>query len=108
MQDGQAEIQAQVRDDFNVTQVRMDVYPPDFVEPPPSPDGTTPEITVPTATLTLVGNDTFSATYRGFTQTGQYRLVIYAQDDEYNQALPQTTQVCVGCVYTYLPLVLRE
>jgi hypothetical protein len=108
VQDGQAEIQAQVRDDFNVTQVRMDVYPPDFVEPPPSPDGTTPEITVPTATLTLASSDTFSAAYGDFTQTGYYRLVVYAQDDEHNQALPQTRQVCMGCVYTYLPLVLRE
>ncbi len=108
VQEGQAAIRAQVRDDFSVTQVRMEVYPPDFVEPPPAPDETTPVITVPTATLTLASGDVFSTTYAGFTQTGQYRLVVYAQDDEHNQALPQATQVGVGCVYVYLPLVLRQ
>jgi hypothetical protein len=108
VQEGQAAIQAQVRDDFSVTQVRLEVYPPDFVEPAPAPDETTPVITVPTATLTLASGDVFSTTYAGFTQTGQYRLVVYAQDDERNQALPQATQVGVGCVYVYLPLVLRQ
>lgn len=107
IQNGQAAIQSQVRDDFNVTQVRVDVYPPDFVEPPPSPDETTPEITVPTATLTLDSGDVFSTTYTGFTQTGQYRLVVYAQDDERNQALPQAVNICVNCTHIYLPLVLR-
>jgi hypothetical protein len=81
------------------------VYPPAFVEPEPTQDGTTPALNVPTATLALAGPDLYSVAYSGFTQTGRYRLVVYAQDGDGNQALPQGLQVCVGCVY--LPLVIR-
>jgi len=103
---GQATVVAQVRDDFGVAGVWAVVYPPGFVEPEPTQDGTTPVLNVPTATLTLAaGTDLYGTAYRGFTQTGQYRLVVYAQDGDGNQALPQAVGVCAGRVY--LPLVLR-
>jgi 3D (Asp-Asp-Asp) domain-containing protein len=106
MSDGQAAVQAQVRDDYGVSGVWAVVYPPGFVEPEPTQDGTTPVLNVPTATLTLAGVDLYGTVYQGFTQTGQYRLVMYAQDGDGNQALPQGVQICVGCVY--LPLVVRN
>jgi len=103
---GQATVVAQVRDDFGVAGVWAVVYPPDFVEPEPTQDGTTPALNVPTTTLTLAGRDLYSTAYRGFTQTGQYRLVVYAEDADGNQAMPQSVGVCAGCVY--LPLVVRS
>ena len=105
---GHAPIQAQVRDDGGASSVSVwvEVYPPDFVEPPPSVDGNTPNLNLPKATLTPMGTDVYSVTYAGFTRLGQYRLVTYAQDADGQQALPQSVHVCAGCVY--LPLILRE
>jgi hypothetical protein len=103
--DGQATIRAQVRDDFGVAGVWAEVYPPDFVEPEPTQDGTTPVLDVPTAALTLAATDLYSGAYDGFTRTGQYRLVAYARDGDGNLALPRSVGRCVGCVY--LPLVLQ-
>lgn len=103
---GQATLQAQVRDDFGVSLVWAEVYAPDFVEPEPSQDGTTPVLNIPTTTLMLAGSNLYGATYP-LTQTGSYRLVVYALDDEGNRALPQAMRVCAGCTFVYLPLVLR-
>jgi len=50
---------------------------------------------VPTATLTSHGGGLFTASYNGFTQTGVYKLVVYATDTQGNQALPFTTVVTV-------------
>ena len=105
---GQAAIQAQVRDDFGVSSVRVVIYPPGFVEPPPAQDGTTPVLNVPTKTLGLVSANLFGVTYTGFTQTGQYRLVVYAQDMDGNQALPVSVFANVGgSCSVYLPLVIK-
>jgi hypothetical protein len=103
--DGQATIRAQVRDDFGVAGVWVEVYPPDFVEPEPTQDGTTPVLDVPTAALALAGTDLYSGAHDGFTRTGEYRLVVYARDGDGNLALPRSVGMCVGCVY--LPLVLQ-
>lgn len=100
---GQSTIQALVRDDFGVRQVRVEVYPPDFVEPPPSQDGTTPVLNVPRVTLVQSAGDLYGATYSGFTQTGSYRLVVYAVDDEGNQALPVVVRIGYEA---YLPVVM--
>jgi hypothetical protein len=101
---GQATLQAQVRDDFGVDRAWVVVYPPGFIEPPPTQDGTTPVLNVPTRTLTLTGSNLFSTSYNGFTQTGRYRLVVYAQDADGNQALP--AMAFVGHI-VYLPLVVK-
>jgi hypothetical protein len=95
-----------VRDDFNVTQVWAEVYAPDFVEPNPSPDETTPVVAVPTLPLMLAGGELYHATYP-MTQTGQYRVVFYALDDEGNWALPQVAVVDRGITHVYLPLAVR-
>jgi len=103
---GQATIQAQVRDDFGVSGVWVEVYAPGFEEPEPTVDGTMPVLDVPTRTLALVEGDLFGVTYDGFTQTGEYRLVVYAQDGDGNQALPQVAETWTWRVY--LPLVIQS
>jgi len=101
-------LQARVRDDVSVNTVRIEIYPPDYVPPPPSQDGTTRVLNVPTIALTNVGADLFSVSYSGFTQTGSYRLVVYAGDGDGNQALPLTSTVMMNPSLTlrvYLPVL---
>jgi hypothetical protein len=104
---GAAQIQAQVRDDFAVQDAHIEIYPPDFVEPAPTTDGTTPVLNVPTRTLTVAASDVYQVNYSDFTQDGMYRVVVYAEDDDGQQALPQSATVCLGCTQVYLPLVQR-
>jgi hypothetical protein len=110
VQGGQGAITAQVRDDGTVGQVRMEVYAPDFAPPPPTTDATTPEVQVPTTGLTRTGGDEFAGRYTAFTQSGTYRVVVYAEDGEGNQALPYVVHVEVGDrtdMAVYLPLITR-
>jgi hypothetical protein len=93
---GEATITAQVRDDFDLSQVEVMIYPPDFVEPPTSTDGTTPILDVPRLKLAGLGGDRYSTSYSSFTQSGQYRLVVYAQDADGNQAFPVTAYFSPG------------
>ncbi len=106
-------LQARVRDDVSVSSVRIELYPPDFVPPGTSPDGTTRVLDVPTVALTGSGPDAFSASYNGFTQTGVYRLVVYASDGDGNQALPFTSTVTVTVapslnLRVYLPVLAAK
>lgn len=101
-------LQAQIRDDFGVDRAWVVVYPPGFIAPPPSSDPTTPVLNVPTRTLTLASTDLFTTSFNGFTQTGWYRIVAYAQDAEQHQAAPQSMRMCVGCSTTFLPLVRKS
>jgi hypothetical protein len=48
----------------------------------------------------------YEGTYGAFSERGLYRLVVYAQDDGGNQALPQPVSVRVPQTL-YLPLLLR-
>jgi hypothetical protein len=105
---------ARVRDDLGVSSVRVEIFPPGYMPPAPSADSTTRVLNVPTATMASspMSNTLFTINYNGFTQTGIYKLVIYAIDLEGNQALPFTTQLTVTSGVTldplvYLPLVRR-
>ncbi len=80
------------------------VYSPSFAEPVT----TTFDLGVPLVKL-LPDQDlpnVFSAAYTGFTEAGAYRIVVYAEDNDGNQALPKV----VGQVEVkvYLPLVMRN
>jgi hypothetical protein len=101
-----ATIEVKVRDDFGVSRVWVMVYPPDFVEPPPGDDPTTPDLDIPTEDMTPAGGDEFDLVYSEFTQVGSYRLVVYAEDADGNQALPQSLTVLSGPA-VYLPLIMR-
>jgi hypothetical protein len=108
-EDGVATATAQVRDDFNVMGVHVEVYPPGYEEPEGGP-GETPLVGVPTATLQLMSGEVYTATLTGLTGPGFYRVVGYAVDDEGNWALPAWVIVGSGKLgdhSVYLPLVLR-
>jgi len=53
------------------------------------------------------GDGTYTGTYGGFTEIGEYRVVVYARDSDGNQGLPRTTTVRTGWLI-YLPLALSE
>jgi hypothetical protein len=105
---GQATIQAQVRDDSGVRDVWMVIYPPDFVAPSPVSSGF-PIVTVPTVTLTLSGTNLYTTLYSGFAEEGLYKIVVYAWDEDENQAVPVAESVLfVHDVYrVYLPMIQR-
>jgi len=52
------------------------------------------------------GDGTYEGTYGGFTEIGEYRVVVYARDVDGNQGVPKSTTVRRGWL-VYLPVVLR-
>jgi hypothetical protein len=102
--EGQATVEAQVRDDGSVTRVWMRVFAPSFT-PPAGVDGSIPVIDVPEAELSAASDDVFTLDYAGFTEKGAYQVVVYAMDDEGNVSVPRL--VLVGGQKVYLPLILR-
>jgi hypothetical protein len=110
IQDGRGAIQARVRDDGDLSQgdVWAIVYPPSFEEPEPSPDGTMPDLNLPTLDLSDTdGDGEFVGLYEGFTETGTYHAVVYAEDAEGNLSQPVAVEVENGGI-VYLPLILRQ
>ena len=59
-----------------------------------------------TIVLLELGGGWYGATYPGFAEVGQYRIVVYAKDDDGLEAQPVTIGLQVGYA-VYLPLVLR-
>lgn len=90
------------RGDEPVDLVWAAVYAPSFVEP----SETTLELGVPLIALQEDPDQEgrFSATYNGFGEQGAYRVVIYAEDTQGNQALPKV----IGRTGLYLPALLRN
>jgi len=109
IQEGQGIIRAQVRDDGDVRQVEVwaVVYPPSFVEPEPSPDGTMPDLGLPKVDLSDSDEDgEYAGGYEDSTEDGVYHLVVYAEDGEGNLSQPGVLDM--RAVWPiFLPLVLR-
>jgi len=103
--EGQASVEAQVRDDGSVARVWLRVFAPSF-EPPTGEDGSISVIDVPEADLGAASGDVFALDYTGFTEEGVYQIVVYAMDDEGNVSVPRS--VLVGGQKVYLPLVMRR
>jgi hypothetical protein len=96
-------ITAEVRDDGDVSSVWAMIYPPSY-RPPTSGEELVQE-TVPTVTLSHVGDGIYSCEYGGFTEAGPYRVVVYAVDEEGLMGRPRA----VGAQHRiYLPLILRS
>jgi hypothetical protein len=101
---GDGTIRANVaRGDEELKMVWAAVYAPSFEEP----TGTTMNLGVP---LILLEPDpeqegVYTANYNGFLEEGAYRVLIYAEDEIGNQALPYLA--FVGGEVVYLPLTLR-
>jgi hypothetical protein len=99
-------LKARVRDDIEVRDVWAVIYPPSFEEPDPA--DTMPELELTSIKLwDLDGDGEYSGTYGGFTEIGEYHIVVYAEDDEGDQAAPKGVDVQRGWE-VYLPLVVRE
>lgn len=96
-------IRADVRDDVKVSQVWAVVYPPGY-----QPAADVQELqaeTLPTFNLTPTGEqDIYAGVYPGFTQSGIYRIAVYAVDNEGLIAFPRTIEVGSNL---YLPVVVR-
>ena len=102
-----ATVRAQVRDDEGLELVWAVVYAPSYEEPPVV-DYEAPEEGLPSFVLWDGDDDgVYTGVYAGFTEAGFYRLVVYARDEEKNQALPVADWVLVGGHALYLPLVIR-
>ncbi len=93
------EIWAQVQDDAEVRWAWAVVYPPSW-EPPQPGDELTAE--PPPLTLQPRGLDW----YAGLDEAGTYRIVVYAEDQQGQSALPKELTV-QGCWPLYLPLVMK-
>ncbi len=103
--DGRGLIEAEVRDDRNVLSVWATVYRPSYVPPPPGEELVV-EI-LPTVTLLDPNHDgVYTAEYERFDEGGEYRIVIYAVDDQGLQGRPREVKVRAG-ERVFLPLLWR-
>ena len=106
---GQGQLSAKVVDDQSVNFVWAAVYPPSYSAPESSEalvnDEASGAITV--LKLTPGQNDQFSVSYPGFTQPGEYRIVVYAEDGDGVEALPKVGIVTIAGSRVFLPLVAR-
>ena len=105
--DGRGEVRAQVVDDMGVDFVWALVYRPSFREP-----ATTDEETIELRLGSFVlldgdGDGEYVGSYDGFTELGEYRIVVYAKDGDDNLALPQVVMVRTRWGM-YLPLVTKQ
>ncbi len=108
---GDGVITAEVRDDGHVLSVWAEVFTPSYVPLTP----TTPyelvqddQENLPTVML-LDGNGDgiYGATFMGFEEVGDYRIVVYAIDDEGLVGRPKEMRVRVGG-QIYLPVILKQ
>jgi hypothetical protein len=97
-------LQAVVRDDKKVHRVWAVITPPSYHAPQQSAE-LVPE-SLPTIVLTAQGNDTFAATYPGFDELGNYRITVYAEDEENLLGLPKVIEVAAGN-RLFLPVIKR-
>ena len=104
LDEGRGEIWAEVHDDQEVAEVRAIVYPPSY-QPPTSGDQLVPS-PLP-VNLFSQGNNQYGVLYTSFDEMGEYRIVVYAKDNEGLQARPREVLVRTGWL-VYVPAVLKD
>ena len=97
------EIRARVLDDQKVQAVWATVYPPSYT-PPTS--GAELAVGVAPAALMTLGDDWFGIDYGQFNEIGEYRIVVYAEDELDLQSRPREIRFSNGS-RLWLPLVVR-
>jgi len=108
VEDGEGVIEAEVRDDQGVGFVWAVVYKPSYEAPDPEETEEMPQENLPTVTLLdQNGDDVYTGLYGGFDEVGEYRVVVYAVDNEELQGRPKEMVVRTGWL-VYLPVVLRS
>ncbi len=90
-------IQAEVRDDVGVAAVWAVIYKPSFVLPNPFTTEELVQENLPTVTLLDSNKDkVYTATYEGFDEEGQYRILVYATDKDGELSQPREVLVQIG------------
>lgn len=104
--EGEGLISARVEDDQGIISVWAVIYSPEYT----LPDEGTEEMpleTLPTVTLLDPdGDGTYSALYQNFDEIGEYRVVVYAVDVEYETEQPKQVHLQTGHKL-FLPTVTR-
>jgi hypothetical protein len=101
---GKGIITTKVRADREVKNVWAEIYLPGLVSPSAPLNAALARGNRLLLPFIPAGEDLFSANYQ-FTQGGLYRVVIYAQDQDGNQAMPRVLLKCPQC--TFLPFTAR-
>jgi hypothetical protein len=104
LEHAEGEIWAQVVDDERVHYAWAVVYPPSY-----RPSESSEELVDEPVAYQLLdrGSDWRAITYNKFDEVGEYRILIYAEDDGGLLARPRLVAVRTGWL-VYLPAVLRE
>ncbi len=90
-------IQAEVRDDSGIATVWAVIYKPSYAPPDPATTEAMVQENLPTVTLLDTNNDgVYTATYEGFDEEGQYRILVYATDKDGALAQPREVLVQLG------------
>jgi hypothetical protein len=104
----QGVIEAEVRDDSDVSSVYAVIYKPSYQPPDPAETEEMPQEDLPTVTLLDPDDDdVYSGLYEGFGEQGTYRVVIHARDDDLVEARPLAIETRTHWSL-YLPLVIRH
>ncbi len=107
VQDGEGLIQAEVRDDTSVNHVWAVIYKPSYTPPDPGETEEMPQENLPKVYLEDTNGDgIYGGVYEGFDEIGEYRLVVYAADNDDLKARPKEARVRTGW-QIYLPLILK-
>jgi hypothetical protein len=101
----EAAVTARVVDDVRVERVWARFFAPSF-KPPTPVNGSIPVVEVPVAELIEEADGIYQVSYTGFSESGIYRVVVYAEDDEGITSVPQW--IWIGERRIYLPLVVRQ
>jgi len=109
VENGQGTLTAQISDD--VSGAKLDVwavvYKPSYV-PPQSEELVADMENLPTIKLNGPdSNQLYRGLYEGFNESGTYRLVIYAKDEDGLLSRPRELTVIVGGAKVYLPVVVK-
>jgi len=109
VENGQGTLTAQISDD--VSGAKLDVwavvYKPSYV-PPQSEELVADMENLPTIKLNGPdSNQLYRGLYEGFNESGTYRLVIYAKDEDGLLSRPRELTVIVGGAKVYLPLIVK-
>jgi len=110
IKNGQGELQALVKDDVGATalDVWAVIYKPSYITPTTSEELVADVENLPTIKLNGPdSNQVYHGLYEGFNETGTYRLVIYAKDEEGLLSRPRELTVTIGGVKVYLPLIVK-
>jgi uncharacterized repeat protein (TIGR01451 family) len=102
---GMVEIWAQVEDDESVKWAWAVVYTPSYPEPVPGEEFRTEPLPV---TLQPRGYDWYGGLHASFQESGEYRIVVYAQDEDGLDARPKEFRLQVVSWPVYLPVVMRQ